>query len=106
MKLETYYDSKNGIIVASAIGEITNENVKITLKEAMELSKQNNCLRILFDITGCSEPQPLIYGYQQMKDGLISEGLSLKHVCAVVYNPVTYPEDRAGFIENVVSNRM
>ena len=105
MKLDTFFDSENEIIVAKPEGDMTSENVKLAIKKTMELSGEHDCYRLLFDITLCREAQPLIYGYQHMKDGLITGGMSLQHICAVVYNPELYPEDRADFIENVVINR-
>jgi hypothetical protein len=105
MELNLYFDVENGIIVTKAVGEVINENVKKTINEAFELSTKHNCTKLLFDISGCSETQPIAEGFHFMKDGLMNAGLTLNHKCAVFYNPEIYPEERAKFIENVVTNR-
>ncbi len=105
MKLNLYFDVENGIIVTKAVGAAITENVKITMKKALELSKEHDCTKILFDISKCGEAQPIAEGFHFMKDGFMLLGYTPTHKCAVFYNPEIYPEERAKFIENVVTNR-
>lgn len=105
MELTVYYDYENHVVIAVPAGPVTTENVKTTATKAIEFSKQYDCNFMLFDIRNCREGQPLIQGFYDMQDAGKTTGLSIFHKCAIVYDPVKYPDDRAQFIENVVANR-
>jgi hypothetical protein len=105
MELVVFYDNKNHIVVAVPKGSVTSENVKATAEKALEFSKQHDCKFFLFDIRSCREAQPLIEGYHTMQDMRKTTGLEMHHKCAILYDPSTYSEQRAQFIEDVVANR-
>jgi hypothetical protein len=105
MDLETYYDNGNNIVVAKPIGEVTTDKVKETSKKVLELSRNYNCNFLLFDMRLCSEGQSIIRGFESMSKLGETTGLTSLHKCAFVYDPENYPEERAKFIENVVTNR-
>ena len=106
MELTIYFDDVNKILVTNPIGEVTTENVKETIKQALAISKEHNCEFLLFDTRKCYLGQSLIEGFEAMSKIGESIGMSPKYKCAIVYNPVNYPEERAKFIENVVTNRL
>jgi len=105
MEVTVYYDNESDVVVTVPKGDITTENVKTGASKALELSKEHNCNYMLFDIRECREAQPVVQGYYDMQDVEKTTGISKHHKCAIVYDPVKYPDDRAQFIENVVSNR-
>jgi len=106
MELTVYFDDANKILVAKPLGEVTTENVKETTKQAIELSKKYNCNYLLFDIRQCFEAQSIIQGFESMSKIGETTGLTALQKCACVYDPKNYPEERAKFIENVVTNRL
>ena len=106
MKLTAYYDRENEVVFAVADGQVTTENLKATTRKALELSKKHNCYHLLFDITKCTESQSILQGFLDMENMEKTTGLTFKHKCAVIYNPAIYPNERARFIENVVTNRI
>lgn len=105
MELTVYYDYENHIVIAIPAGPVTTENIKTTTAKAIEFSKQYDCNFMLFDIRECKVGQSLMQGFYDMQDMRKTTGLSIAHKCAIVYDPVKYPENRAEFIENVVANR-
>lgn len=105
MELSARYDSKTNIIVATPIGEVTNENIIATIAKGLELSKQYNCNLLLFDISKCQIGQSLMDGFNLMSDLNKNTGLTVSHRTAIFYDFNIYPNERARFIENVVSNR-
>jgi hypothetical protein len=105
IEVTSLYNEEQGIIITTPVGEITMENVKTTVNEALKLSKVHHCNLLLFDIRKCSARQTLLDGFQGMRDMKSTTGLDYGHKIAVIYNPQFYPEERAQFIENVVTNR-
>lgn len=105
MQLFGYYDTSRDIVAIRAVGPVTKENARKTAQEALELSRQNNCFRLLFDLRECEEGQSIIRGFETMENMEKSIGLSSDYKCAVVYDPEKYSPERAKFIENVATNR-
>ena len=106
MELTLHYDKDSDIIIVKALAEITKENIRIASEKAIELSKKHHCNYLLIDLSECPIGQSLIDGFWSMQDMEKSFGLSLHYNLAVIYNPKTYPKERAQFIENVVTNRI
>ena len=105
MELSVYYDERKNIVVAIPVGSVTTDNVKKTIVKALEISKKNNCLDLLFDISKCQVDRGIIEGFNDMQNVQQLTGITFMHKCAVIYNPEIYPDERARFIENVVTNR-
>ncbi len=105
MELSAYYDNSKNIVFAKPVGEVTTENVKETKRKVLELSTINNCNFLLFDTIQCFLGQSIIEAFEAMSKIGETFGLTAKQKCAIVYDPNNYPEERAKFIENVVTNR-
>lgn len=105
MKLDASYDSDKNIVVVEAEGLVTTESVKAAVLKALELSKEHDCYDLLFDITKCKAGQSLVQAFEAMSNLQQTTGLTHKHKCAVVFDPATYPMERAQFVENVVATR-
>jgi hypothetical protein len=105
MELSARYDSESDVIIATPIGEVTKGNIIVTIAKGLELSKQYNCNLLLFDISKCKIGQSLIEGFNLMRDLNKNTGLTVSHRTAILYDFNIYPNERARFIENVVSNR-
>ena len=105
MNIKVAYQPDSHIVTAEIEGDITNENVKKAVASIRETGEANDCNYTLMDIRKCREAQPLISGFQGMKDMNSFLGTTYKQVIAVVYDPKYYPSERAQFIENVVHNR-
>jgi hypothetical protein len=106
MELTVYFDSVKNIVIAEPIAEVTTDNVRETIKQSLVISKEHNCDFLLFDTRKCYLGQSIIEGFEAMSKIGESIGMSPKYKYAIVYNPANYPEERAKFIENVVTNRL
>lgn len=106
MELSVFYDTENDIIVTKPVAEITMENIRFVSLKVLELSDAHNCNYIFIDLTECILGQTLLEGFLGMQNMRESTGLNYNHICAVLYKPEFYPDDRAQFIENVVANRI
>ncbi|MDZ4845019.1 MAG: STAS/SEC14 domain-containing protein [Chitinophagales bacterium] len=84
---------------------MTTENVRKTTGLALQLAKEHGSNRLLFDISKMKLGQSSLQGFLDMKNMGATTGLMIENKCAVVYNPATYPTERAGFIEALVTNR-
>jgi hypothetical protein len=64
-------------------------------------------IRMLFvpGMTDCPEGQSIFQGFTDMQNLQLTTGITYRHRCAIVYNPDLYTEERARFIETVVTNR-
>ncbi len=105
MEITVDYDRDQDIVITRPVAEITKENVRLAVKKALEISKRNNCYNLLFDTRKCPVGHTLVEGFLTMRDMKQNIGLSYNYKVAVLYNPSTYPESRANFIETIVSNR-
>lgn len=105
IEVTAYYNEEYGIIITTPVAEVTMENVRTTVKEAMKLSEVHKCNLLLFDIRNCPIRQTLLDGFQGMSNMKDSMGLDYSYKIAVVYDPGIYPKERAEFIETVVTNR-
>lgn len=105
MEITSYYDTKNGVVYTTPVGEVRIDNVKATAKKALELAIKHRCKLLLFDIRNCPVKQTLLEGFQSMQNVKETLGFDNTYWIAIVYNPDIYPEDRAQFIETVVANR-
>jgi len=107
MELSAYYDHVNHIVIVASEQEdvVTTDKIKYATGLAMRLAHEHQCDFLLFDITNMKESQSLIQGFLDMSDLNKTTGLTAQFKCAVIYNPATYSDGRASFIEAVVTNR-
>lgn len=105
MNLTVQYHENVDLVEAVPAAEITKENVWKTIEEALKVAKNHGCLRLLFDIRQCPIGQSMTQGLSTMNNLMAIPGMTYKHRTAVIFDPSTYPTERAEFIENVVNNR-
>ena len=103
LKLEAYYDKNLGLVVGLIEGEIMLGNIFHSVRESMLLAKKNNCRYILFDITKCDINRSLVDAFTDMASFSEKAGMPIDQVCAVLYDPEKYSEERAQFIESIVN---
>jgi len=106
MNISICYDEAEKAVIATPADEINNENVRLAASKALELSREHDCRRILFDIRKCTIGQTQIEAFFFMKEMGEKAGFSVEQRIAIVYDPELYPAERAEFIENVVVNRV
>ena len=98
--LETF-----NIVIAKPIASITAHNVKKTLHKAIPIANSKNCNSILVDITDCPIGETLLEGFNLMSNFSTNTNTPLDFKIAVLFNPKLYPEERALFIEEIVSQK-
>jgi hypothetical protein len=105
MEFVTEFDEVNKIVITEGTGEVNSEYVRTAAAEAMKIAGEHDCHNFLFDIRPAYVVRSLVAGFQDMSNLGETTGLSLRDRVAVLFSPSSYPEDRARFIENVVTNR-
>ncbi|MBN1952158.1 MAG: hypothetical protein JW801_13230 [Bacteroidales bacterium] len=105
MELSIQYKKDLGIVETVATGEINTENIYDAGHQSFEYSKKMNCLNLLVDIRKCTVTRSKMEAFLDMEKFMELTGLGYQYRCAVIFNPETYPVDRALFIETVVRNR-
>ena len=105
MELVSKYDEVNNVVITEGSGEVDSEFVRSAALRAKKVAVDFDCHHFLFDIRKCYVMRSLVAGFQDMSNLGETTGLSLRDRVAVLFSPSSYPEDRARFIENVVTNR-
>ena len=105
MEITIDYDKDKDIVIATPVAEINQENIKSGVLETLKIAKQHRCFYLLLDMRKCQIGQSLMEGFLTMRNMNQTLGLSYEYKVAVVYNPASYPDDRANFIQTIVRNR-
>ena len=104
MNISGEYDKNLELIVVKLGGLTELKNADGDLQTASKLSVEHNCMKVLFDARELQPGQSLLEGYEGAKNFGTIGGLSKEHICAILYDPKTYPEERAEFLESIIHN--
>lgn len=105
MHITVVYDEERNIVVTTVSAPITNANIRRTIEETVQVAQRHGCRNLLFDIRRCTLQQSLMEAFKGVEDIRHTLGLDVEYKSAVVFDPGTYPVERAMFIENVIANR-
>ena len=105
MEHSVKYDSEKHVVITNATGPLSSENIREMARVSRVEAEKYICYNLLVNITECSISRSMLDAFMDMQYFMEISGLSVNYKCAILYDPVTYPEDRAKFIETVVTNR-
>lgn len=104
-KITIQYRPDLDIVEAIASGVINTDSISKSGRKVDDIVQEYQCYRVLVDIRNCIVTRSKMEAFLDMERFMDLTGFSYEIKCAVVYNPGTYPDERANFIETVIRNR-